>query len=89
MNKYQYKILELICKFEKKQCISAPIPFTFQEARKIYKQYFLNDFFPLKGFMDNLNRVMCPMMIIQKDFSHLFRMEYTHGPLIKKILLKK
>lgn len=74
---YRFKIVSLICKIEKKQTISYPIPFSFQESRKIWYKYRLKEYFPLRGFKYRLNSVMCPTILIQKDFSNLFNKKFT------------
>lgn len=73
LRRYEQKILALVARIERRPAISAAEPFTYKEARAIYKYHKLAAFFPVAGFADRLNTVAAPAAMTARDLSDVFR----------------
>ena len=73
LRRYESKILSLVARIERRPAISAAEPFTYKEARAIYKYHKLAAFFPVAGFADRLNTIAAPSAMMARDLSDVFR----------------
>ena len=98
LRRYESKILALVARIERRPCISAAEPFTYKEARAIYKYHKLGAFFPLAGFADRLNTIAAPVAVMSRDLIGIFRQPFTlsrplpraiGGPSIRTISLRE